>query len=199
MNNGNYRICVTAVLILTGVFAGVAVTTAASAQNPPISTAPQGRRASPPQPRQQQGPDYLAGTWQVEWTGRESPLTDGPRSGTVTFTRQDANTLVMKGEGKTDAGGTYAQSGTYVWHETSKTLTITERVAGGVEIQGAGNWTSPLSIVFESAPVQVKGQTVKLRRVYNIHSAVSFSVVEEIAIGDSRYQRLGNSEFVRGQ
>jgi hypothetical protein len=183
--------------MLTGVLGGMAATPAALPQNPPISTAPQGRRASPPQPRQQQGPDYLAGTWQVEWTGRESPLTDGPRSGTVTFTRQDANTLVMKGEGKTDAGGSYSQSGTYVWNDASKTLTITERVAGGVELKGVGNWTSPLSILFESAPVEVNGQTVRLRRVYSIHSAVSFSVVEEIAIADGRYQRLGNSEFVK--
>ena len=45
----------------------------------------QGRRTPPPQPQQTQSPAYFVGTWRFSWTGRESPITPGPRSGIATF------------------------------------------------------------------------------------------------------------------
>src|SRR5436190_129223 len=43
-------------------------------------------RGSPPQPQQKQGVEYFAGSWSFTWTGRESPVTAGPRKGTTVFT-----------------------------------------------------------------------------------------------------------------
>ena len=165
-------------------------------QNPPISTAPVGRRASPPQPQQRQGPEYLAGTWSLEWTGRESPITPGPRTGTVTFAR-NGNVLTMTGEGKTDAGAAYKEAGTFTWDESNKTLAIKERLTSGAEVQGVGDWSSPLSIRFESEPMQVQDQTLKVRRTYSILSAISFSVAEELSTNGGPYQRLGNGQYLK--
>ena len=185
------------VLALTAVGAAMQATVADQNQ-PPLTTAPVGRRASPPQPQQPQGPDYLSGTWTLQWTGRESPITPGPRTGTVTFSAQSSgNTLAMTGEGKTDAGAAYKEAGTFVWDPTKKTLDIQERLTTGVEIQGIGDWSSPLSIRFESQPVQVQGQTLKVRRTYSILSAISFSVAEELSTNGGPYQRLGNGQFLK--
>ena len=40
-----------------------------------------GRRGTPPQPQQKQGVDYFAGSWHMEYLGRESPISAGPRAG----------------------------------------------------------------------------------------------------------------------
>jgi hypothetical protein len=165
---------------------------------PPLTLAPVGRRASPPQPQQRQGVEYLAGTWSLVWTGRESPITPGPRSGTVVFARQGAgNLLTMTGDGKTDAGTAYKETGTFEWDAEKKALAIKERLSVGTEIQGTGDWSSPLSVRFESQPVQVQGQTLKLRRTYSILSAVSFSVAEELSTNGGPFQRLGNGQYLK--
>jgi len=167
---------------------------------PPLTLAPvaRGRRESPPQPQQRQGPGYLAGAWNLVWTGRESPITAGPRTGTVVFARQGASSLLaMTGDGKTDAGATYKETGTLEWNEAAKVLTIKERLPSGVDMQGAGDWSSPLSIRFESQPLQVQGQTLKVRRTYSILSAVSFSVAEELSTNGGPFQRLGNGQYVK--
>jgi hypothetical protein len=166
---------------------------------PPLTTAPVGRRNSPPQPQQKPGPDYLAGTWTLTWTGRESPITAGPRTATVVFTRQSAagNTLAMTADGRTDAGAAFKESATLTWNEANKTLTIAEHASGGIEIRGVGDWSSPLSIRFESEPLQVRGQSLRLRRTYSILSAVSFSVAEELSTDGGAYQRLGRAEYIK--
>jgi len=193
LNMNKSTIIMASVLLLAGAIAQ-------AQDQPPITLAPvaRGRRESPPQPQQRQGPGYLAGTWSLVWTGRESPITAGPRTGTVVFTRQGADpVLAMTSEGKTDAGAAFNATGTFEWDEAKKTLAIKERLPGGVEIQGTGDWSSPLSIRFESAPMQVQGQTLKVRRTYSILSAVSFSVAEELSINGGPFQRLGNGQYVK--
>jgi hypothetical protein len=194
-------------MLLGGIAIGALCVFAASARagaqdQPPLTLAPVGRRASPPQPQQKPGVEYLAGTWNLVWTGRESPITVGPRTGTVVFARQGAgNVLSMTGDGKTDAGAPYKETGTFEWDETKKALSIKERLSVGTEIQGTGDWSSPLSIRFESAPIQLqvdgKAQTLKLRRTYSILSAVSFSVAEELSTNGGPFQRLGTGQYVR--
>lgn len=163
---------------------------------PPLTTAPVGRRTSPPQPQQRQGVEYLAGTWTLVWTGRESAITPGPRSGSVVFTRQGA-AATSTSVGKTDAGTAFRETGTYEWDEATKTLAIKERLSNGTEMQGVGDWSSPLSIRVESQPMQVQGQTLKLRRTYAILSAVSFSVAEELSVNGGPFQRLGNGQYLK--
>ena len=180
----------------------LAVVTAA-AQDQPARGGRQGQgqggflgRPSPPQPQQRQGPDYFVGSWKFSWIGRESAITPGPRTGTVTYTRaNDANSLEMRVEGSSEAGGPYKESGAMTWNQEKKTLTMKERLASGSEVSSVGDWSSPIGIHFEFDPITVQGQTLKLRRNYQILSPTSFSVTEELSTNGGPFVRLGTGDF----
>lgn len=172
------------------------MSTAALAQETAAPQAPGRKRVSPPQPQQAQGLDYLAGAWRMTWTGRESAVSNGPRSGMVRFTvKPGSDTLDIRVEGQSEAGEPFRESGTAQWDATKKVLTITERLASGVEIRSIGDWSSPIAIRAESAPVKAGTETLKVRRLYSILSAESFMVTEEISVNDGPYQRLGNGRY----
>jgi hypothetical protein len=193
----------------------------ASPQAPTSNTSPQAPtaslgallRKSPPQPQLKQSLDYFVGRWDVTWSGRESALSLGPRTGTVTYTRLGGSAIVaVGGEGKTEDGRAYKETGTLGWHEGQKILALTERLASGIDVLSIGDWTSPITIRFESAPIAgtgsqpgsspslrsgqpaqsgQPGQTITLRRIYSIVSAQSFTVTEEISIDGGPFTRLG--------
>jgi hypothetical protein len=155
-------------------------------------------RPSPPQPLQKQGLEYFAGVWTFSWTGRESPLTPGPRKGTVTYTPAGTTPfLEFRTEGTADGSGAYKESGTLGWHAAQKILAVHERLAGGIDVLSLGDWTSPIAIRFESAPVTAQGQRLRLRRIYSIVSAHSFSVSEELSTNDAPFVRLGGGVFTK--
>ena len=159
---------------------------------PTGTTNPIGRK-SPPQPQQKQSLDYFVGTWNVTWSGRESAFSPGPRTGTLTFERiGSSNFLSLRGEGKSDAGA-YKESGTLGWHEGQKIMVLREQLVGGVDVLSIGDWTSPISIRFESAPVTVKGQTLTLRRTYGIVSPQSFTITDEMSTDGKTFTRIGNA------
>jgi hypothetical protein len=173
----------------------------ARGQSPPtggvVATGPGRGRPTPPQPQQKQGPEYLVGTWDFTWTGRESPVTTGPRAGTVTFTSKSPTVLEVRAEGKDESGAAFKETGTAEWNDAQKTLRFKERVANNVELTGVGNWSSPLAIRYESEPARAGKQTVRIRRTYSILSATSFTVAEELSIDGGPYQRLGNGAYSR--
>jgi hypothetical protein len=155
-------------------------------------------RPSPPQPLQRQSLEYFTGVWTFTWTGRESPLTPGPRKGTVTYAALgQAPFLESRTEGSVDGGSPYTERGTLGWHPAQKILALHEQLAGGVELLSIGDWTSPIAIRFESAPVTVQGQRLRLRRTVSIVSAHSFTVAEELAIDDGPFVRLGGGVFTK--
>jgi len=157
-----------------------------------------GGRVSPPQPQQQQGIEYFAGSWNMVWTGRESALTAGPRAGGATFTPQsDGHSLQMRAEGTIEDSGPFRESGTLDWNAARKLMTFREKVADGIEVTGAGDWSSPIGIRYESLPVQVKGETLRIRRMYSIISKTSFQVTEELSTNGGPFVRLGNGDFRR--
>jgi hypothetical protein len=174
--------------------------TGGRAQQPAGQPPSRGRRGPPPQPQQHQSAEYFVGSWHFEWTGRESAVSVGPRTGTVTFTsKDDANVLDMQTEGQTDAGATYKESGTAEWNDAQKTLTFREQLSNGVELVSPGNWSSPLSIRSESQPLRAGSQTIRVRRTYMIVSAQSFTLAEEMSIDGGPFQRLGNATFSKSQ
>lgn len=183
----------------------VAVATTAAAQDPPArgrqGQAGQGQggflgRPSPPQPQQHQGLDYFAGSWKFTWIGRESAITAGPRNGTLTFTRtSDPNVLDMRVEGSSEANGPYKESGTITWNEAKKTLAMREHLSSGADIASVGDWSSPIGIHFEGDPMTLRGQTLRLRRNYQILSPTSFSVTEELSTDGGPFVRLGTGDF----
>jgi hypothetical protein len=176
--------------------------TAAAQDPPPPARGRQGQgqgllgRPSPPQPQQRQSLDYFAGTWKFSWVGRESVITPGPRSGTLTYTRtNDPNALNFSVEGSSEASGAYKESGSVTWDEAKKSLKMREKLSGGTEVASVGDWTSPIGIHFDVDPITVKGQTLKLRRSYQILSPTSYSVTEELSTDGGPFVRLGTGNF----
>jgi hypothetical protein len=158
--------------------------------------APQVRRGSPPQPIQKQGLDYFEGTWRFTWTGREGPTSPGPRSGTLTFTRAAiGSALDVAVAGTVEGGAAYRERGTLAWDAEKKTLMWREQLSGGVELAGAGDWSSPISIRYESQPVRIAAQSVRIRRTYGIVSATSFTIAEEVSTDGGAWVRLGGGVF----
>jgi hypothetical protein len=106
--------------------------------------------------------------------------------------------LDVKVDGKVaDAGTTFQERGTAEWDEAKKTLALKETLANGIELTGSGDWSSPLSIRYESQPAKAGSQSVRVRRTYAILSAQSFSVAEEISIDGGAFQRLGNGLYTK--
>jgi hypothetical protein len=169
----------------------------ALAQEPP-QPAPQTRkpRVSPPQPQQPQSADYFVGSWTFSWVGRESPVTAGPREGTLTYARKGAGaTLELRTEGKLDGGAAFTETGTADWNAEKKTMTFVERLSTGLELRSVGDWSSPIGIRAESEPVKAGSQSIRVRRLYSILSPQSYMVTEEISVNGGPYQRLGNGRF----
>jgi hypothetical protein len=184
-------------LCVAGVAAGHTSGQQPTNQTPAPSIGVLGRK-SPPQPVQKQGVEYFIGTWEFTWTGRESAVTAGPRTGRIMFTRKgDTAVLEFRTEGKADASGDYTENGTLEWRAAEKAVALQERLWDNSEVQSLGDWSSPIAIRFESSPLQRNGQTLRLRRTYSIVSATSFSVAEELSTNGGAFQRLGGGVYMK--
>ena len=186
--------CITLLLIAVTIPASTAI-----AQDPPPQPAARGQRVSPPQPQQQQTDEYFVGAWTFTWIGRESPVSAGPRSGTLTYARKSPGTLDLRAEGKIDSGAAFTETGSAVWNADKKTIIWVERLSTGLELRSAGDWSSPIGIRAESEPVKAGSQTVRVKRLYSILSPQSYMVTEEISVNGGPYQRLGNGRFQKAQ
>lgn len=171
------------------------LTTTVIAQDPPPQPVGRGRRVSPPQPQQPQTDEYFVGAWTFTWIGRESPVSVGPRAGTLTYVRKNAGALEFRAEGKADGGAAFTESGRSAWDADRKTITWVERLSTGLELRSVGDWSSPIGIRAESEPVKAGSQTVRVRRLYSILSPQSYMVTEEISLNGGPFQRLGNGRF----
>jgi len=169
--------------------------TAVAAQEPPPQAPGRKPRVSPPQPQQPQSPDYFTGAWTFTWVGRESPVSAGPREGTLTYVRTGANGLELRAEGKIDGGAAFAETGTAEWNADNKTMTWVESLSTGVIMRSNGDWSSPIGIRVESEPVKKGTQTIRVRRLYSILSPQSYMVTEEISVDGGPYQRLGHGRY----
>jgi len=177
--------------------AGAAAAPAASsAQQAP---APRQQRANVEQPQQKQSIDYFVGKWSFKFIGRESVLAPAPREGVVEFTkRADGKSVDGVVTGAAD-GKPYKDTLALTFDETTKMLTSVEKLASGVQINGTGDWTSPISIRFTPVTVKAKGQTVQLRRTISVIAAHSFSVTDELSEDGGPFVRLGNAVYSKAQ
>lgn len=161
--------------------------------------AQQARRPSVEQPQQKQSIDYFVGKWSFKYVGRESGLGPAPREGVVIFTkRADGKSVdgVIQG---THEGGAYKETLVISYDEASKSMSYSEKLAGGVALNSRGDWSSPISIRFTVEPVQVKGQKLQLKRTISIVAAHSFTVTEELSEDGGPFVRLGNAVFSKAE
>jgi hypothetical protein len=171
-------------------------TAASSAQQAP---APRQQRANVEQPQQKQSIDYFVGKWSFKFIGRESVLAPAPREGVVEFTkRADGKSVDGVVTGTAD-GKPYKDTLALTFDAATKMLTSSEKLASGVQINGTGDWTSPISIRFAPVTVKTKGQTVQLRRTISVIAAHSFSVTDELSEDGGPFVRLGNAVYSKAQ
>lgn len=175
---------------------GAAAPAASSAQQAP---APRQQRSTVEQPQQKQSIDYFVGKWSFKFIGRESALAPAPREGVVEFTkRADGKSVDGVITGTAD-GKPYKDTLTLTFDTATKMLSSSEKLASGVQINGTGDWTSPISIRFAPVTVKAKGQTVQLRRTISVIAAHSFSVTDELSEDGGPFVRLGNAVYSKAQ
>jgi hypothetical protein len=152
------------------------------------------------QPTVEQRIDYFTGRWTFEYLGGEfPPLSQGGRSGTVTFTRLGASSFASgRVEGDVE-GKKFQETISVGFDPATSTVVYTERRQDGVELVSLGNWQSPLAITFLTAPVQSGGRTYQLRRTMSVLSDSAFNVTEEFSVDGGPFRRLGNARYTKAQ
>ena len=152
------------------------------------------------QPTVEQRIDYFTGRWTFEYLGGEfPPLSQGGRSGTVTFTRVGSSNFAT---GRVDGdlvGKKYRETVSIGFDPVTNTVVYTERRQDGTELVSLGNWQSPLAITFQTAPLQVGGRTYQLRHVMSVLSATAFNVTEEFSVDGGLFKRLGTARYTKVQ
>ncbi|MDX2044808.1 MAG: hypothetical protein SF097_26590 [Acidobacteriota bacterium] len=172
---------------------------AATAAPAPQQAQRQQQRATVEQPQQKQSIDYFVGKWSFKFIGRESAFASAPREGVVEFTkRADGKSVDGVVTGTAD-GKPYKETFALTFDAATKMLTSVEKLASGVQVNGTGDWTSPISIRFAPVTIKVKGQTMQLRRTISIIAAHSFSVTDELSEDGGPFVRLGNAVYSKAQ
>lgn len=144
--------------------------------------------------------EYFLGRWQFEYLGGEfPPLSAGDRSGTVTFTQPAGSSFVTGTVAGGTGGAPIAETVTVGVNAETKAVAYHERRANGVELLSLGNWSSPLAIVFQTAPLPSGGRTYQLRRVISILSESAFDVTEEFAVDGGAFRRLGVAHYTKAK
>lgn len=150
------------------------------------------------QPTVEQRIDYFIGRWTFEYLGGEfPPLSQGGRSGTVTFSRVGSSNFAT---GRVDGdlvGKKYQETLSIGFDPATNMVVYTERRQDGTELVSLGNWQSPLAITFQTSPVQAGGKAYQLRRVMSVLSDTAFDVTEEFSVDGGAFRRLGNSHYTR--
>lgn len=174
-----------------------AASTAAATSAPQTQAGRQ--RSQVEQPQQDQSIDYFIGKWSFKFIGRESAIAPAPREGVVTFTKSsDGKSAVGVVEGTAD-GKPFKETITLVFDEASKKLTATEKTAGGAQLNGVGDWSSPIAIRFMLNPVKVGGQSLQIRRTISVVAGHSFTVTDELSEDGGPFVRLGNAVYSKAQ
>lgn len=173
-------------------------TLAVGSQQLPVTFTLQRRaRQEVAQHQVEQSAEYFVGRWKFEYLGGEfPPLSNGGRTGTVTFAVPQGSFVTGKLEG--DLAGTPYQETISVGVNTeTKAVVFQERRSDGVELLSVGDWHSPLAIVFETTPLQAAGKNYQLRRVISVLSATSFDVTEEFSVDGGAFRRLGSAHYTK--
>ena len=129
--------------------------------------------------------------------GEFPPLSTGERTGSVTFSAPSPSQFVngtVEGE---ILGKPFRETVTVGVNPDTKMVVFHERRADGVELVSLGNWTSPLAIVFQTAPVQSGGRAYQLRRVLSVLSDVVRRDGRVLRADGGAFRRLGSAHYTK--
>mgnify|MGYP000275893544 CR=1 FL=1 len=157
------------------------------------------QRSNVEQPQQKQSVDYFVGKWSFKFIGRESALAPAPREGTVVFTKRADGKSVDGVVAGTADGKPYKDTLVLTFDDASKMLSASEKLASNIQVNGTGDWTSPISIRFAPISINAKGQKLQLRRTISIIAGHSFSVMDELSEDGGPFVRLGNAVYSKIQ
>ncbi len=142
--------------------------------------------------------EYFAGRWTFEYLGGEfPPLSTGDRSGSVTFSAPPQSAFLSGAVEGESLGKPFKETVTLGVNPDTKMVVLLERRADGVELVSLGNWTSPLAIVFQTAPVQSNGRSYQLRRVLSVLSESAFDLAEEFSVDGGAFRKLGTAHYTK--
>lgn len=142
---------------------------------------------------------YFTGRWTFEYLGGEfPPLSNGERTGSITFSPPTASQFVSGTLAGETLGKPFRETVTIGVSPETKAVVYQERRSDGVELISLGNWTSPLAIVFQTTPLTASGKSYQLRRVISVLSEVAFDVTEEFSVDGGPFRKLGTAHFTKG-
>lgn len=141
--------------------------------------------------------EYFTGRWRFEYLGGDfPPLSAGERSGTVAFS-PTGGTFVRGAVDGESMGKAFKEAIAIGVSPETKSVVYVERRADGVDLISLGNWTSPLAIVFQTAPLTSGGKVYQLRRVISVLSETAFDVTEEFSVDGGAFRKLGTAHYTK--
>ena len=96
-------------------------------------------------------------------------------------------------------GDTYAETWTIGFDEDAQSVVWQEQTDTGETRLGLGDWTSPIAIRLQTAPIESGGSTYVMRRLVGVTSESSFSITDEFSVDGGPFRRLGNGAFIRAE
>jgi hypothetical protein len=139
---------------------------------------------------------YFTGRWTFEWDVPESPLGPaGTIKGTTTYTKL-ADNFYQAITDATGPAGAVKINETFAYRRENKTLARMVTDSRGFSYIQIGTIGGDLggyySVFFESAPFDVKGETISLRTTMRLLSPVNYKVESRIAVDGGPAMNFGS-------
>jgi hypothetical protein len=139
---------------------------------------------------------YFTGRWTFEWDVPESPLGPaGTIKGTTTYTKL-ADNFYQAITDATGPAGALKINETFAYRRENKTLARMVTDSRGFSYIQIGTIGGDLggyySVFFESAPFDVKGETISLRTTMRLLSPVNYKVESRISVDRGPAMNFGS-------
>jgi hypothetical protein len=138
---------------------------------------------------------YFLGTWTFEWDMPEGPLGSAGRVEGTTVYKALGNAVYEAATEATGPDGKFTVKETIRYQREQKTLTRDVVDSRGFKYTQTGTIGGDLggfyTIYFESAPFQVKGQSIRLKHAMRLTAPLAYRVSTTVAIQDEPYRNYG--------
>lgn len=147
-------------------------------------------------------PEYLAGTWDVDMRGQDSPFGVGGQSiGTLTIKVSASNPCVYEGtlNAEDPEGKKFTRTITANYEPATKTLTMTEKDSRGYTIERKGAIGGELGGLFHhhfgegvtQAATELKGQRYQFKGVTEMSSPAFFKTDLQVSADGGPFKSFG--------
>ena len=139
---------------------------------------------------------YFPGTWSLEWRTPDSPLGGGGMiAGRETFAPSDDGRNYVSTIDAEGPDGPFTVESTIVYLKSQRSFARLEKDSRGFEFLKMGRIGGDLggfyTIHYESAPVMIDGQAVRIRNVTRMVSPVNYKVESRISLDGGPWTNFG--------